>query len=88
MANKQHFGQFWFVLAQQHPENGLISKIYLSRWVKQSTVRPWGVLLGILSGGVLPGSLNLDPISVKKMSFSTPFSDLASKIHARFPTWR
>ena len=32
----------------------------------------WGVLLGILGGGVLPGSPNPDPISDQKMSFSTP----------------
>ena len=31
-----------------------------------------GVLLGILGGGVLPGSPNPDPISDQKMSFSTP----------------
>ena len=34
---------------------------------------PWrGVLLRILGGGVPPGSLNPDPISDQKMSFSTP----------------
>ena len=32
----------------------------------------WGVLLGILGGGVLLGSPNPDPISDQKMSFSTP----------------
>ena len=31
-----------------------------------------GVLLGILGGGVPPGSLNPDPISDQKMTFSTP----------------
>ena len=31
-----------------------------------------GVLLGILGGGVLPGSPNPDPVSDKKMTFSTP----------------
>ena len=31
-----------------------------------------GVLLGILGGGVLPGSPNPDPTSDQKMSFSTP----------------
>ena len=31
-----------------------------------------GVLLGILGGGVPPGSLSPDPISDQKMSFSTP----------------
>ena len=34
--------------------------------------RGGGVLLGILSGGVPPGSSNPDPISDQKMSFSTP----------------
>ena len=31
-----------------------------------------GVLLGILGGGVLPGSPNPDPISDEKMSFFQP----------------
>ena len=31
-----------------------------------------GVLLGILGGGVPPGSSNPDPISDQKVSFSTP----------------
>ena len=31
-----------------------------------------GVLLGILGGGVPPGSPNSDPISDQKVSFSTP----------------
>ena len=31
-----------------------------------------GLLLGILGGGVQPGSPNPDPISDQKMSFSTP----------------
>ena len=30
-----------------------------------------GVLRGILGGGVLPGSPNPDPVSDKKMTFST-----------------
>ena len=34
--------------------------------------REEGVLLGILDGGVRPGSPNPDPISDHKMSFSTP----------------
>ena len=33
---------------------------------------PRGVLLGILGGGVPPGSPNPDPISDQKMSFFTP----------------
>ena len=32
-----------------------------------------GVHLGILGGGVLPGSLNPDPVADQKMLFSTPF---------------
>ena len=39
-----------------------------------------GALLGILGGGVPPGSPNPDPISDQKMLFSRPFSDLAFKI--------
>ena len=44
---------------------------------------PRRILLGILGGGVLPGSSNPDPMSDQKMSFSTSifwpdlFSDLA-----------
>ena len=44
---------------------------------------PRGILLGILGGGVLPGSSNPVPMSDQKMSFSTSifwpdlFSDLA-----------
>ena len=37
-----------------------------------------GLLLGILGGGVPLGSKNSDPISDQKMSYSHPFSDLAS----------
>ena len=45
-----------------------------------------GVLHGILGGGVPPGSSNPDPISDLNMPFSTPVSDLTSKIHTRFQT--
>ena len=38
-----------------------------------------GGFLGIIGVGVPPGSPNPDPISDQKMSFSHPFSDLASK---------
>ena len=34
---------------------------------------PGGVLLGILGGGVLPGSPNPDPVADQKMLFFTPF---------------
>ena len=37
-----------------------------------------GLLLGINSGGVPLGSTNSNPISDQKMSYSHPFSDLAS----------
>ena len=37
-----------------------------------------GLLLGILGGGVPLGSTNSNPISDQKMSYSHPFSDLAS----------
>ena len=40
--------------------------------------RGGGLLLGILGGGVPLGSKNSDPISDQKMSYSHPFSDLAS----------
>ena len=42
-----------------------------------------GVLLGIL-GGVLQ---ILTLFQTKKCDFPYPFSDLTSKIHARFQTW-
>ena len=38
-----------------------------------------GVLLGILGGAMLCGSLNPDPISDQKCHFSQLFSDLAPK---------
>ena len=38
----------------------------------KGTLIPGGVFLGILGGGVPPGSPNPDPISDQKMSFSTP----------------
>ena len=47
-----------------------------------------GVLLEMLGRGVLPGSQYPDLISDKKCHFPHPFSDLASKIHTRFQTWR
>ena len=41
--------------------------------MNQAAVTPQGFLLGILGGGVPPGSPNLDPISDEKMSyFFTP----------------
>ena len=46
------------------------------------------VLLGIFDGGVPPASPNPDPIPDQKMPFSTPATDLASKIHTRFQTCR
>ena len=48
---------------------------------------PGGVLLGILGGGVPPGSPNPDPISDQKMQFSTLVFDQTSKIHTGFQTW-
>ena len=39
---------------------------------QRCTVKPWGILLGILGGGVLLGFPNPDPISDQKMFFSTP----------------
>ena len=44
--------------------------------------------LGILDGGVPPGSPNPDLILDQKIViFPHPFSDLASKTHTRFQTW-
>ena len=45
-----------------------------------------GKLLGILGGGVPPGSSNPDPISNQKCHFSHRFSDMASKIHTHSQT--
>ena len=43
-------------------------------------------LLGILGGGVPPGSINPDLISNQKCHFSHRFSDMASKIHTHSQT--
>ena len=44
-----------------------------SRYITSNTSVPGeGVLLGILGGGVPPGSLNPDSIQRPKMSFSAP----------------
>ena len=40
--------------------------------ISQKKAAPGGVLLGILGGGVLPGSPNPDPIQDQKMYFSVP----------------
>ena len=66
--------------------------LYSKRWLCTtwftSCLRPLeGVLLGILGGGVLPGSPNPDLISDQKMSFPRPFSDKIPKIHTHFRTW-
>ena len=45
----------------------------------QLSCRGRGVFLGILSGALLRGSLNPDPISDQKCHFSQPFSDLSPK---------
>ena len=41
--------------------------------------KPWGVILGILGGGVPPRSLNSDLFQTKKYGYSHPFSDLPCK---------
>ena len=57
-------------------------------WPVDLKVKCLGVVhLGILGGGVLPGSPNPDPISDQKCHFPHPFSDLTSKIHTCFQTW-
>ena len=58
----------------------LETKIYLAPWTTRlrttfydySLSPGGGILLGIPGEGVQPGSLNPDPISDKKMSFSRP----------------
>ena len=46
-----------------------------------------GILLGILGGGVPPGSPNPDPISEQNCNFPHPFLDYTPKIHTPgFPT--
>ena len=50
--------------------------------------KPPGSTPEMLGRGVLPGSQYSDLISDKKCHFPHPFSDLASKIHTRFQTWR
>ena len=52
-------------------ENGR-QKCPFSKNIRIRVGRGGGVLLGILGGGVPPGSPNPDPISDQKMSFSTP----------------
>ena len=52
---------------------------YPSRETTQDTPGGGGVLLGILGGGVPPGSLHPDPISDQKESFSVKST--------RFQTW-
>ena len=48
---------------------------------KQGKIYTWGVFLGILGGGMPPGSPSQDPIifQTKKCKYSHPFSDLTSK---------
>ena len=46
-----------------------------------------GVLLGILGGGVAPGSPSLTRFQTKKCNFPHPFSDQTFKIHTRFQIW-
>ena len=60
----------WITTEMNHPT------LYFKQWLSwhdlHPTPDPWrGVLLGILGGGVPPGSPNSDPISNQKMSFST-----------------
>ena len=43
-----------------------------------------GMCMGILGGGVQPGSPNMTIYQTKKCHFSHSFSDLASKIHTRY----
>ena len=45
------------------------------------------VPLGILGGGVVPGSPNPDLIADQKCHFPHPFSDQISKINTHFRTW-
>ena len=66
--------------------------LYSMRWLRWHDLQPApgplrGVFRGILGRGVPPGSPNPDPISEKKMSFSTPVFSPISKIHSNFQTW-
>ena len=58
-------------ISQVHGEKGRV--ICNINKMNQAAVTPQRFLLGILDGGVPPGSPNLDPISDEKMSyFFTP----------------
>ena len=78
----------WRILVEvvewRHRENGLLkstaeTRIWFNGKLQFHIPGKPGVLLGILGGGVPPGSPNPDPISDQKMSFSHPFWDLVSK---------
>ena len=75
-AQKQYLGardysHTWIITEMSHPT------LYSKRWLWWHDLHPApdprrGVLLGILGGGVVPGSPNPDLIADQKMSFSTP----------------
>ena len=75
-AQKQYLGgrdysRTWIITEMSHPT------LYSKRWLWWHDLHPapdprTGVLLGILGGGVVPGSPNPDLIADQKMSFSTP----------------
>ena len=60
------------VLLQQPPD---AKKVLTPDGVVNNQTQTRGVLLGILGGGVLPGSSNPDPISDQKKNFPHLFSD-------------
>ena len=65
----------------QHNEHrGLVYK-YIQIQTGEDLNRGGGVFLGILGGGMPPGSPSQDPIifQTKKCKYSHPFSDLTSK---------
>ena len=69
--------------------DGSINKIMPHSNKHRCTVKPWGVLLGILGGGCHPILQILPLFQTKKchFEFPHPFSDQTSKIHTRFQSW-
>ena len=90
-AQKQYSGgrdysHTWIIAEMSNPT------LYSKRWLWCHDLHPApdsrrGVLLGILGGGVVPGSPNHDLIADQKCHFPHPFSDQISKIHTHFRTW-
>ena len=84
MAFQLRNARFFICLLRQYSVNNFSFQV--SRRSRRQVSSPGEVLLGILGGGVPPGSPNPDPISDQKMLFPRPFSDQTSKIHTRLQT--